>query len=242
VLAQSEAEVWGLVEVVDGTRFHGLARSVANSATLLSSDSVVTEGPTRYGSQSQKLGLVYKTDALRFRSARLLATDRLYDFVGRPPLEARFTLTRTNRDITVVVVHLKADADPDSWQRRNACARWLKGYLDGRTEPTFVVGDFNDTLEGSLTPGQPSPFTPLTETRERYFFPTEVFGIVGISTQVSRRRPIDHHLVTHPLFPALVPDSAAVWRLDGQIARFGETVSDHYPVVSRYAWDRLAAP
>ncbi len=61
-----------------------------------------------------------RTSVATLVSSRVVLAHTYADFGGRPPLECTFriTLNGTQQDLVVLVVHMKAFADLDSWQRR----------------------------------------------------------------------------------------------------------------------------
>jgi endonuclease/exonuclease/phosphatase family metal-dependent hydrolase len=145
------------------------------------------------------------------------------------------TVEGKTRTLVVIVVHLKALTDRGSYLDRVDSAAALKDYLD-RTYPTrwvLVLGDFNDDLFRSTRAGEPSPFAALVGDTARYRFLTEALSRAGEGTTLHFSSTIDHHLATDELAARAVGD-AEVLHLERVIRDFGETTSDHLPVLSRY--------
>jgi endonuclease/exonuclease/phosphatase family metal-dependent hydrolase len=195
------------------------------------------QGRAFYADDEQKVGLIM-SERFTVERARLILTDRVLDFAGRPPLEVQLSFEEAGqaRTLVVIVVHLKASEDKTSYNLRLRSAQALKDYLNTEhpTRGVAVIGDFNDDLTSSITYLEWSPFRLLQDEPEKLRFVTKPLSDARESTTVGYGRPIDHHLVTNELAAHYIEGSARVLRLDKAIARYGETTSDHFPVLSRY--------
>ncbi len=240
VIAGADADVWGMVEVVDVADWNSLKSGLTGYAGVLASDASVTNGSAYYSSGEQKVGLLYKTSIASVVSSRIILTANDTDFAGRPPLEVKLhvTLNGTSQDIVFIVLHMKAFDDVPSWQRRQAAASALKTYLDSTypTQKVVVVGDWNDDVDTSITSGQVSPYASFVSASSSYTFPTKALSDAGIASTVSYSDMIDHHLDTNEMYATYVANSAKVFRADTYISSYGTTTSDHYPVISRYTF------
>ena len=235
----ARVDVWGFEEVVDGERFRAAIQSVPGYQAIVGSDAIVEGGAASYGPDEQKVAFAYNAQLVRVRSAQVILRESSFDFAGRPPLaiEASYeTPDGRTVPVTFIVVHLKAGNDSSAWNRRQASIAALKSLLDSRAEAEaiFVVGDWNDELGRSKVKGNDSPFASLVRDSARYAFPTLSFGERGISTMVTSRFANDQHVITIAAAVAYVAGSATVLRLDNVFAAYGDTTSDHFPVVSRY--------
>lgn len=229
-------EIYGLVEITSKTAFDAMLAGMPNYHGLIANDLAVENGVRFYSVSEQKPALILKRD-ITIQRARLILTENAGLFGGRPPLEAslRTTIQGQTRTLTVIVVHFKALTDRDSYELRKQASVALKNYLD-REHPSrwvLVIGDFNDDLFRSTRAGQPSPFQNFVEDRARYRFITENLSRNGISTTVSFSATIDHHLATDEL-AARNTIGAEVLPMDRIVRDYGDTVSDHYPVLTRY--------
>jgi endonuclease/exonuclease/phosphatase family metal-dependent hydrolase len=241
VLAGTDADLWGLVEIVGAGAFDQLVRGLDGYGGLLASDVRVTDGARFYAPDAQKPALVWKRALATLLDARLILTDAVADFAGRPPLEARFRIALDGvHELTVVVLHAKASADVPSWRRRQRAAAALAAHLRGfgASQRVIVVGDFNDDVDVSITPGRDTPYRALLDAAPLLSFPTLALSTAGRSSTVMHREMIDHHLVNAPLFRLFVSGSAEVFTLYAYIPRFRWTTSDHHPVLTRYRWPR----
>jgi endonuclease/exonuclease/phosphatase family metal-dependent hydrolase len=240
VIAGADADVWGMVEVVDATDWSSLKSQLTGYSGILANDASVTGGSTWYSASEQKVGLLYKTSLATVVSAKIILTAYDSDFAGRPPLEVKLhiTLNGTTEDVVFIVLHMKAFNDATSWQRRQNASNALKSYLDTTypTQKVVVVGDWNDDVDTSITPGEPSPYANFVSDAARYTYPTKALSDAGVASTVSYSDMIDHHLDSNEMYATYVAGSAEVFRVDSYITSYGTTTSDHYPVISRYNW------
>jgi endonuclease/exonuclease/phosphatase family metal-dependent hydrolase len=134
-----------------------------------------------------------------------------------------------------VVAHFKAMANADGYARRARAASALKAWLadEHRYDWVLVVGDFNDDLDASTYRGRESPFSTFVDD-PGYAFTTAALTEAHESTTVHFSATIDHHLATASLARRFVHDSAAVIRPDTWLTDYGDTTSDHFPVLTRY--------
>lgn len=239
VIAGADLDLWGVEEIVSATHFNNLVGTLPGYAGLLANSASVTGGSSYYTSAEQKVGVIYKTSVVTINSAKIILTANDYDFGGRPPLELSTTLTvgGSSTNAVVIVLHAKASSDTDSYNRRKNGSLALKAYLDSTypTQKVFVVGDFNDDLDTSISAGKTSPYANFVSDAGDYTFPTKEFTDAGESTTASYPEAIDHHLVTNELVPLYVAGSAEVYHVDQYIPSYSTTTSDHFPTLTRYA-------
>jgi len=243
VIAGTDFDIWGLVEVVDGEQWQSLVDQLPGYTGLLANDLSVIDGAAYYSdfdNTEQKVAILYKNSLASVRDARVILTDSDYDFAGRAPLQVtlRVTLNGATDDIVVIVMHPKCCADTTSWQRRVNASIALKSYLDATfpTQKVWVIGDFNDDVDTSISPGQPSPYANFIDDSAHYKIPTQALSLAGIGSTVRYFDTIDHHLNTAASNAIYIADSATVDRVDRYIPGYKTTTSDHYPVLSRYTW------
>ncbi len=154
---------------------------------------------------------------------------------SRPP-EATLSLEGTTRDIVILALHAKAGADLDDFTRRQDAAVALQAYLDA-TWPdadVWVMGDFNDDVDGSIRPGSPSPYEGFVQAAAQWRFVTDALSNGGDTSMVGGSSVIDHILVSNEAETRYVSSSATVFRLDNTITDYRNTTSDHYPVLARF--------
>lgn len=242
MLTRADVDVWGLAEIVGETEWSRLVAAMRGYTGVLASDRIVADGRRYYAPTEQKLAVLFRSATMSMRDARVILTAYDHDFAGRPPLEVRLRdRSSPERELVVIVVHMKARNDRTSVERRARAADALKQYLD-RTYPdteVIVVGDWNDGLDRSITPGSASPYAAFVRDGARYRFTSQVLAERGESSTAGYGTMVDHHLVTNELADREVPSSVQVLRPGSAGRNFRSTTSDHFPVVSHF---RLLPP
>ncbi|WAM26249.1 putative Ig domain-containing protein [Myxococcus sp. NMCA1] len=243
IIRDSGANVWGLVEMVDAADFATLKEQLPGFNGFLANDtSFVPNGTAYYSNSEQKPGILYDS-TLTLQEAQLILTANAADFGGRPPLRVNFTTTvqGVSTQLVVIVVHLKAFDNETAYGQRQRSSAALKSYLDTSlpTERVLVIGDWNDDVDQSITRGSdggylPTPFAPFVADTQRYTFITEPLSRLGQRTTVDYRDAIDHTLASNEMATNYLPGSVEILRPDGWLPNYGNIVSDHYPVISRY--------
>lgn len=241
LLAGANVDVWGLAEIVGESDWSRLVASMRGYTGVLASDRVVTNGRRYYAPTEQKLAVLFRSATLSMRGARVILTEHDNDFAGRPPLEIRLgERSSPDRELVVIVLHMKARNDRTSWQRRVRASAALKQYLD-RTHPAanvIVVGDWNDGLDRSITGGAASPYADFVRDRSRYRFTSQALAERGESSTTGYVTMVDHHLVSNELADRELPGSVEVLRPTASLRNFRTTTSDHFPVVSHFRLPR----
>jgi endonuclease/exonuclease/phosphatase family metal-dependent hydrolase len=226
ILASSSKTLVALEEVASEDAFDHLMHDLPRYAGALSGYA-----------WTQKTALLW--DSARFELVRLRAISGLDD-AGRPPLEARLRDKQDQRELVVIVLHAKAQADAASYDKRASMARGLKAHLDAApvATPTIVVGDFNDLLLGSITDGADTPYRPFLDD-PAYAAPTRVLNQPEASeTSFASGATVDHVIVSHELAARIDPKSVDVMRSEllARYPRYTSTISDHFPVTLAIAW------
>lgn len=236
VLYDLDLDLVGLVEVVSEEAFEELLASLPGVQGLLATDPLVEGGRRAYGDGEQKVALLMR-DRFTVTSARVILAEESWAFGGRPPMEVSLAFTEDGepRTLDVVVAHFKAMADWDGYTRRQRASEALEAWLEAEhpRDWVLVVGDFNDDLDDSTYRHRTSPFANFVGDPD-YRFTTQALSIAGTSTTVHFSATIDHHLVTASLARRFEEGSAEVLRPDAWIDDYGDTTSDHYPVLTRY--------
>lgn len=242
VIRGTDADIWGLVEIVDPAAWGRLLSLLPEYTGILVNERGVVGGGASYHRGEQKLGLLFKSGLVTMQGARVILPEHDRAFAGRPPLEVRLRIASGGRseELVVIVLHMKAFADSASRERRQLSAAALKHYLDATypTQKVAVIGDWNDDVDVSIQRGRPTPFGMFLQD-PAYHFVTRALSERRIASTTGYAELIDHHLVTNELAAAQAPDPVEVYRLDDVIPDYASTTSDHYPVISRY---RVPAP
>jgi len=236
VLKATSPDLIGLTEVVSEDAFVALMAKLPTHRGLLVTETSVVGGRASYYSGEQKVALVYH-QRFTVESARVVVTEASYAFGGRPPMEVklRFEEDGRRRTLIVLVAHFKAMANYDGWQRRTESALALKTFMDAEYAGRWVllIGDLNDDIDRSTYRASATPFAPfLADTS--YRFTTAALTEANISTTLTFRSTIDHHLAQNGLIERFVDGSAKVIDTRALIPDAASTTSDHLPVLTRY--------
>jgi prepilin-type processing-associated H-X9-DG protein len=249
VIAGSDMDIWGVAEIVSLAQWNSLKAQLPGYAGFLAKEPNVVNGAAYYSgfnNTEQNVGVLYKTSVATVTDARVILTANDDDFAGRPPLQVtlRVTLNGATENIVVIILHAKCCSDSDSWTQRRNAANALKSYLDTNypTQKVWVIGDYNDDVDTSITSGRASPYANFINDAADYRFPTEVLSDFGISSTTNFPDTIDHHLNSNEANAAYVDGSVEVYRVDQFISNYEATTSDHFPVLTRYNFGNGGAP
>lgn len=237
VLLNTDFDVWGLCEVSDFSTYLNLQSQLPKYESVLASYS-----------QTQKTALFYRKDMFERISFQHVLTESVYNYnlAGRPPLEV--VLRTKNKPVIdtmcFLVVHLKAIADQESYNRRSNASIAIKNdYLDKyrKQMKTIMLGDWNDDLDLSTFSNQPSPFLNFVQDTN-YFFTTKLLSEAGKKTYAFIDGSfIDHIMINRPLKSFYMSGSTKVLdMMPSYISNFSNNTSDHYPVVSYFNLNRPA--
>ena len=185
----------------------------------------------------QKTAFVYNTATIDSVSAGpVVEGQNAYDWAsGRLPLffEFNYRYREHSTPIYAVVIHAKAFADRESYQRRSRAADSLYSYLM-RAKPRariVIMGDYNDDVDVSIYSGRPSPYASFINDKQHFSVVTKSLSAEGIASTVEYPEMIDHITISDELFGSYRPGSEAVYRqADSFISSYGTTTSDHFPV------------
>lgn len=236
VIAGVDADLWGVQEISDSSDFGTMMTELAplGYAKLLANDPSVTDGPAHYPGGEIKVGLVYKTAVVSVTSARLILTEFDYEFAGRPPLEATVEVAFGGDTIhaVVIVLHAKASQDSASWSRRLRGGQALKDHVDEfwTDTPTWVIGDWNDDVDASISEGRDTPYRMFVDAAPEWVFPTEILSRNGISSIPRYTDLVDHVLASDEVMAWFEEGSVKVLRVDEHVPDFENAASDHLPV------------
>ncbi|MEV8588861.1 lamin tail domain-containing protein [Streptomyces sp. NPDC051180] len=241
VMAGADMDVWGLSEVVSTSAFDTLVAGMPGYTGVVANDPIVTNGAQYYsdfGDTEQKVALVWRADMATLVSAKVILTGQNSNFAGRPPVEftLRGTFDGVTRDLVFIVLHAKAGSTQEAWNLRNPASQALKSYLDTTypTQNVFVVGDWNDDVDTSITSQKASPYANFVNDAARYTFPTRALSLAGVASTTSYPDFIDHQLTTDEVQAKYVAGSATAFQPQPYVPNYATTTSDHYPVLARY--------
>jgi endonuclease/exonuclease/phosphatase family metal-dependent hydrolase len=232
ILEGTRADLIALQEVASEAGFEGLRDQLHGYDGVLA----------RYDAP-QKTALLWRTELFELRKSRSLTGLR---DAGRPPLEVGLQALGGGAELLVCVVHAKAETSASSYAQRLEFARGLKAHFDldqtGQNAAQLVViGDYNDLLIGSLSPGEPSPYRAFIEDLT-YAAPTLVLNREDRAGETSYAwgATVDHVIVRNQRAgDAGDAGSQAIVLRDellADIPDFVSAVSDHFPVRVGLPW------
>lgn len=170
-----------------------------------------------------------RTSALEVIDAQDLFEDDWFAF-PRPMLALDVAIIGSPSSVHMQlgVVHLKAQSDARSMDRRRAASRELRAWFDAHEsgEHAVVLGDFNDEVND--TPSD-NVFAALLDSGANVTFLTEAAETAGAATYIPWSRMLDHVVVTDGLQPHHVDTDVLALDRDADYER---DVSDHRPVLS----------
>jgi len=184
-------------------------------------------------------------------------SDTLYNYwaSGRFPLkmEAMVTINSITYPVSVILIHAKAQNSADAYSRRKKAATALKQYLDSvKVNQRFIImGDYNDDLDqtvassGDVDPSDfpNSSYKVLIDDVAQYKALTLPLSLNGEKSTVSFNDVIDHFVVSNEMNSDYVAGSAQIiTSVESLITNFGSTTSDHYPVLTRFAFSNSPLP
>lgn len=249
VILGADIDLWGVAEIASASAFAELTTQLPGYESLLANDPRVSEGALYYSDfddTEQKVGILFKRELAQLLDARVILTGSDYAWAGRPPLQVRLrvSLAGHSDELVLIVLHAKCCDDAASWTRRRDAASALKAYLDSAwpSQKVWVVGDFNDDLDTSITPGKPSPYASFLQDSAHYTFASLPLSQAGLASTASFPDLIDQHLLSDEAAASYLPGSAEIYRVDQSIPRYAATTSDHFPLLSRYAWPGATQP
>ncbi|WP_461098641.1 endonuclease/exonuclease/phosphatase family protein [Spirosoma luteolum] len=164
---------------------------------------------------------------------------------GRLPFlfVADATINGVTKRVHVVAIHAKSGSATADYNRRAQDIIDLKAALDANypTANLVILGDYNDKLNGSIATGKQSSYQPFVTDAANYSPLTLPLENQGCSTFNSSASFIDHIIISNDLAPAYVSNSTYVLQ-PFSIPNYGNTTSDHNPVISRFDLTKLVTP
>jgi exonuclease III len=225
IIAEYQPDLIAVQEIMDQDAFLALAAAMPDYEGILANDS----------NAFMVVGLLYRTDTVNIGQARtLFAGD---DAFPRPPLAVWLTVADgggfVSFNLVVVVIHLKAQLDGESQERRRLACERLMAWMDnevanGVEDDIVALGDWNDELQD---PPQENVFQPFLDRPEFYTFLTRDMYQGGTFTYIPFESFIDHVLVTNNALEEYGQGVTRVLALDFSHSNYRDVISDHRPVL-----------
>lgn len=266
------ADIYAFVEVVSEPRLKNIVNGLNEEFGEGTYDYVICDygsysNPYKSGTspldQLQKEAFVYKTSVIQpIEPPIALVTDGpntaidvknpaySYFSSGRYPymLYANVTLGNITEPVRFVLLHAKANTNPVdvSYQRRKKGADTLNYTLNNLfpNDKIILLGDFNDDLNKTITYGfTESSYSIFNNDSLRFFSPTYALSVAGYQSTVNYKNVIDHVEISNEMKPYYIPNSAKViTEVTNMVSNYGTTTTDHYPILTRYAFDPNVLP
>jgi len=246
------ADLYGLVEIVDTMRLRKVVDFIGADEYGFVVSPFCSLATTNTGSNwlnGQKLAFIYRKSVFSNVTTRGLLRNSSNAYTnwasGRFPfmLSATVSINGISREMNFIVVHGKAGSTQTDYLRRLGGAQELKDSLDANfsTATSFIIGDYNDALNTSIyTSASVSSFNPIimdSTDADHYTSITLPLGAAGQSSMINFPNVVDNHVISNEAELMYVPGSAQI-RTDitTVIPDYvtAHTVSDHYPVFSKY--------
>ncbi len=272
ILPSIGADLYALVEVVDTAALGNIVRTSMPGYNYIICNYGSHANPFETGgtfpipmSFVQKEAFVYKTSVFSNIDTAALLTAGVntagdlsnpnFDYwsSGRYPfmMKADVTLDGITKTIRFIAIHAKANTNPTvtAYDRRKNGAIALHDYLN-TTYPNdniVILGDFNDDLDSTIT-GEISPrlssYKVFTDDVASFSSPTLTgLSLTGKKSTVGFNDVIDHVVVSNEMKSYFMNSSAAVLTdVASLVTNYGSTMSDHYPVFTRYAFEAALLP
>ncbi|MBI5373151.1 MAG: T9SS type A sorting domain-containing protein [Sphingobacteriales bacterium] len=258
IMRYLDADLYGVVEVVDSMRFRRLVDSLGNTEFGYFISPFCSNNTTGTGNSwlsGQKLGFIYRKSIFSNVRARGLLRTSSAAYTnwasGRFPymLSATVTINSISKDINFIVIHGKAGSTGSDYDRRRAGAQELKDTLDVQfaSAINIIIGDYNDALNGTISTGSgpESSYQPIimdSTDADHYKSITLPLGVAGQSSMINFPNVVDNHVISNEATPFYVLRSAKIRNditavVPGYVT--AHNTSDHYPVFSNYSLDGI---
>lgn len=252
ILSWLNADLYGLVEVVDTMRLRRVVDFLGNSEFGFFVSPYCSGNTTGTGNgwlTGQKLAFIYRKSVFSNINVRGIMRNSATGYTnwaaGRFPymFSATATINGTSKNVNFIVIHGKAgDTQDDYLKRAGACIE-LKDTLDAFFSSTnnYIIGDFNDALHTSIYSGaSTSSYQAIVSDStdaDHYRSITLPLGVAGQSSMINFPNVIDNHIISNEVTPIYITGTAQI-KTDviSVVPDYvsAHSTSDHYPVMSRY--------
>jgi len=236
IILGSDIDLWGVQEIADIGDFNALLEALGSDY----------DGKLATNSGEQRIGVIYNVNVIVVKQVKHILEDFSNAFASRPPLQLNVdvVLPDTTVDLTLIVVHMKAFSDNESYERRVDASQRIKNHIDFTAledQRVIVLGDMNDELEQSTSGGKTSPYENFKLDPENYALltlPLEASGAGSFCANLfctSTGSMLDHLFITNEIFDSYLDNSAGfIPNLPNDISPFNNSTSDHLPVFARF--------
>lgn len=256
VLRWLNADIYGMVEIVDTTRFRRLVDSLGNSEYGYFIAPYCSNNQTGTGNgwlKGQKQAFIYRKSVFTNISTRGIMRNSSAGYTswaaGRFPFlfSATATVNGTSKEVNFILIHGKSGSTQSDYDKRYNGATELKDTLDAQFngKNIYIIGDYNDALNSSIYPGANgvTSYVKIVEDStiatgpDYYKSITLPLGASGQSSMINYPNVIDNHIISNGVIPWYIPGSAKIMTNVTMIVPdyvTAHNTSDHYPVFSSY--------
>jgi endonuclease/exonuclease/phosphatase family metal-dependent hydrolase len=234
LINQTDFDVIGVEEMSNDNAYANLNTALSSKYDTYISDITQTQKMAIYWKKSMFSLIPFLTQTI--------ISNQNYAFASRPPLQVALqTIGGSKTDtLYVIVVHMKAFSDQTSYDRRTNASVYLKSYVETSLigKKWFVVGDWNDDLNGSTFNSLASPYKNFLTAN--YVFPSKELTDAGKKSYAFSSVMLDHILQSKTLDSFYFTGTAKVFDNAGTyVSNFSNNTSDHFPVYATYDWKKL---
>ena len=253
IMRYLDADLYGLLEVVDTMRLRRLVDSLGNTeygyvVAPYCSNNVTGTGAS--WTSGQKQAFVYRKSVFSNITTRGICRTSGIAYAnwasGRFPFlfSATATINGTSRNVNFILLHGKSGSTVDDFNKRQAAANELKDTLDAffSTANVYIIGDFNDALNTSIYTGSSiSSYDRIvadSTDADSYKSITLPLGAAGQTSMINFPNVIDNHIISNEVVPIYIPGSARIVTDVTTIVPdyvTAHNTTDHYPVFSKYS-------
>ncbi|HWR33524.1 MAG TPA: T9SS type A sorting domain-containing protein [Chitinophagaceae bacterium] len=252
ILSWLNADLYGLVEIVDSMRLRRVVDFLGNSEFGFAISPYCSGNTTGTGNgwlTGQKLAFIYRKSVFTNISIRGIMRNSPTGYTnwaaGRFPymFSATTTINGISKNMNFIVIHGKAGSTQDDYLKRTGACVELKDTLDTffSTDNNFIIGDYNDALHTSIYPGASvSSYTAIVTDSidaDHYKSLTLPLGAAGQTSMINFPNVIDNHIISNEVEQYYITGSAQIKTDVTTVVPdyvSAHNTSDHYPVFSKY--------
>lgn len=213
---------------------------------------------------AQKMAFIYRksvVDPIEAPSGLMYTADEndpIFNYwaSGRFPyqLKANVTLNGVTKQVNFITLHAKAETSNGSYARRKNAAIAFRDYLIANhpTDNYIIFGDYNDDFDRTISTASEagadypsSSYKVMLDDAANFTALTLPLSNAGYKSTVSYNDIIDHVIVSNEMNAYYLSGSAAILTsVTSAVSpdNYGNTTSDHYPVLTRFAFDDAMLP
>jgi len=254
VIDRLGSDLIAVQEVSDFVALDSLIKMLPRYKAILSNRWSHSLDPPDPNFPPQQIGFIYDTTSVEMVTARTMFS-QLHDDIrsgkvtlpgypggstafwssGRLPFRATISVKAFNesRTIHLINMHAKSGATKSDHDRRRYDAGILYDSIRVyyANQSVVLLGDFNDEIDHSITPGAGSPYQLFLDDTVHFAVLTRT--ITGYSYP-STRGFIDHIIVSKDLLPWCLAGSIRTEDARKYVTNYTSTTSDHLPVTARF--------